>query len=466
MMITVYGAGYVGLVTAVCLAKLGHHVVCADINAARIEQLQQGRCYLEEKNLPTLLQEQLVSERLQFTTDLEYAVQFSTLHMVATGTPSLSDGQADLRQVLAVIDTIAQSATEGGTIVIKSTVPVGTGDAIAHHVTTALVRHNKQYRFSVTSNPEFLREGCAVDDFLHADRIVLGGEQESLAPLKALYEPLAKQGVPLLSMGRRSAELTKYTANAMLAMRVSFINQMSQLAERVGANIDEIKGGIGLDPRIGPQFLDAGIGYGGSCFPKDVRALIHTAEDLGIDTSLLRAVENVNQGQKNWVFDKLTCHFGPSLGNKTVGIWGLAFKPGTDDMREASSLVIIHALLREGVKLRLYDPNAMSNARQLVRSDAIQWCNSAQEVVSCGLDALVIATEWDEFKHFPLDRLKHYVDQSPVMDGRNCYELAAIAAAQITYYSVGRPLVSPGDLNHSLFSVGNVKLPLKDVHAN
>jgi UDPglucose 6-dehydrogenase len=451
MIISVYGAGYVGLVSATCLAKLGHEVFCVDINAQRVAMLLRGECPIYEEQLPELLQEQVSMGKLHFTADLSVAIKQAEVHIIATATPNLADGQVDLSQVFAVVSSIVYDAERDGILVTKSTVPVGTGDVIQALVDKKLALYGKKISLAVTSNPEFLREGTAVVDFLQADRIIIGGEEEeALAVLELIYQPLVKQGVPLLRMSRRSAELTKYSANAMLACRISFINQISQLAAELGANIDDIRQGIALDPRIGPLFLQTGIGYGGSCFPKDVRALAQTAKAIGVNPSLLEAIETVNQLQKNWVFEQLTKHFtnllrrenvASTLKGLTVGIWGLSFKPGTDDLREASSLVIINTLLQAGVILRVFDPVAIPAAQKLFNNnEAIYWCDSPEAIFDKNLHALVIATEWPQFKNYRLDILQSKLGEAPLIDGRNCFELSAVIAAQLPYYySVGRP---------------------------
>ncbi|ASQ45454.1 UDP-glucose dehydrogenase family protein [Legionella clemsonensis] len=442
MIISIYGAGYVGLVSAVCIAKLGHEVICADIDGQKIALLLKGQCPIYENELPELLQEQLQSKRLRFTADISEAIESAQVHIIATGTPGHADGSADLSQVFAVAKKVAQEAKENGILVTKSTVPVGTGDTIQSLVNEELAACDKNITITVASNPEFLREGTAVNDFLNADRIVIGGKEDALAILKMIYQPLVDRGVPLLSMSLCSAELTKYSANAMLACRISFMNQMSQIAEKFDANIDDIREGIGLDHRIGPYFLQAGIGYGGSCFPKDVRALMQLAKSHDFDTSLLQAIDRINEVQKKWIFNQLTSYFEHNLKDLNIGIWGLAFKPGTDDLREASSLVAIKALLDAGVKLHIYDPVAISAAQKILPKDsAIHWCNSSEAVLDNNLDALVIVTEWPEFKKFNLSLLKEKLHDAPVIDGRNCFELANMAAAKLTYYSVGRPKV-------------------------
>ncbi|MDI9817700.1 MULTISPECIES: UDP-glucose/GDP-mannose dehydrogenase family protein [unclassified Legionella] len=443
MIIAVYGAGYVGLVSAVGFAKLGHQVICADVDEEKIARLIAGECPIHEKQLPELLQEQRQSHRLEFTNNLAEAIKTATVHLIATGTPGLADGQADLSQVFAVVSRIAKEAEKDGILVTKSTVPVGTGDRIQAQMDKELAHYGKKITITVASNPEFLREGTAIYDFLNADRIIIGGEERALATLKLVYQPLVEKGIPLLTMSRRSAELAKYSANALLACKISFINQISQLAEQLGANIDEIRQGIALDHRIGPHFLYAGIGYGGSCFPKDVRALIQTSRSLNINTNLWEAIGEINEIQKNWVFKQLSSHFAHELQGLTIGIWGLSFKPDTDDLREASSLVAIKALLASGVQLRLFDPAAMSAAKKILPENAaICWCDSAKAVLDEQLDALVIMTEWSEFKNFCLNYLKDKLGNAPLIDGRNCFDLTQVAAAQLPwYYSVGRPLI-------------------------
>ncbi|WP_028387581.1 UDP-glucose dehydrogenase family protein [Legionella fairfieldensis] len=446
MLISVYGAGYVGLVTAVCLARLGHQVICTDVNEQRIVQLQKANCPIYEEQLPELLQEQIANKRLFFTADLTYAVNQASVHFIATGTPGLADGSADLSQVFAVASFIARETNGNGLIVTKSTVPVGTGDIIQARVEETMAQVGNKNKIAVVSNPEFLREGTAVYDFLNADRIIIGGEQQALAALEAIYQPLVEQGVPLLRMSRRSAELTKYSANAMLACRISFMNQISQLAESLGADIDEIRQGMALDHRIGPHFLQAGIGYGGSCFPKDVRALVHTAAEVSVDTHLLEAIEKVNQSQKQWVFNCLKKHMNGKLEGLTIAIWGLSFKPGTDDLREASSLVAVNALLDAGANLRIFDPAAMPAAKKLFNSSsAISWCSSAEGVFDRAVDALVIATEWPQFKSCSLEALQKQLGKAPLIDGRNCFKLSDVMNANLAYYySVGRPCIIKG----------------------
>ena len=452
MIISVYGAGYVGLVSAACLAKLGHQVLCVDINLHRIRQLQEGHCPLYEEQLSELILEQLQSGQLKFISSLTPAIRQSSLHIIATGTPELPDKSVDLSQVFSVIDPFIDEVCSDAILVIKSTVPVGTGDNIQQRVSDGLLRRNTSFQVQVVSNPEFLREGSAVNDFLNADRIVLGGEASALRSLQTMYKPLTEQGVPILCMSRLSAELTKYAANAMLACRISFINQISSIAEKIGAHMDDIQAGIGLDHRIGPHFLQAGIGYGGSCFPKDTRALLYTAQILHAETSLLEAIEAINHVQKKWVMSKLSNHFDHAFKNKTIGIWGLAFKPGTNDMREASSLDVMHALLQAGARLRVYDKAAMPTAKTYFKIEAaIEWCEDPESVLSPNLDALVIATEWPEFKQYPLEILSQELGNSPLIDGRNCLDWKQVQQAHFAwYYSVGRPVLHHGQVydNH------------------
>lgn len=431
-----------GLVSAACLAKLGHQVVCVDINEQRIATLMQGECPIHEKELPQLLKEQLESGHLLFTTNLLDAIEHATIQMITVGTPGLPDDQADLSQIFALTTQIAQHADRDMLVVIKSTVPVGTGHDIEKHMNDALLRTDKPHRIDVISNPEFLCEGNAIHDFLHADRIIIGGDLQRITPIIAVYQTLVDRGVPIQCMSRVSAELTKYAANAMLACKISFINQISQIADKIGANMDEVQAGMSSDHRIGSHFLQVGMGYGGSCFPKDVRALAKKAKVLQVDSCLLDAINNVNNLQKKWAIDRLLQHFKNQLQGLTIGIWGLAFKPGTDDIREASSIVVMNALLQYGTQLRVYDPVAMSNARLCLGDNhAITWCDSADDVLFDHVDALVIDTAWDLFKNYSLDRLREELGMAPIMDGCNCFDLSEIRQAGIGYYySVGRPI--------------------------
>lgn len=443
MVIAVYGAGYVGLITALCFAKLGYQVICADRNGDRVALLAEGETPIYEEGLSTLLQEQLQARRITFTNNLLVATKSASIHIIATGTPELPDGSADLSSVFMVAGFVAEHSQNNGLLVTKSTVPVGTGDELEALVKSTLEKNPHKITLDVASNPEFLREGSAISDFLNADRIIAGGNDKAVGILADLYQPLIKNSIPFVAMSRRSAELTKYSANAMLASKISFINQISQLAEKFGANIDDIRQGMALDPRIGPHFLQAGIGYGGSCFPKDVCALIQTAKSVQVDTNFLEAIDNINEFQKTWISRQLAQYFNKKLQGVKIGFWGLAFKPGTDDLREASSIVAIRSLLEAGADVIAYDPAAVPAAQLLFgNARTIKWCNKAEEVLDSSLDALVIATEWPEFKTFPLHQLQQKLQKAPIFDGRNCFDLQAVKDAQLLYYSVGRPIIA------------------------
>lgn len=440
MKLSIYGAGYVGLVSAACFAKMGHEVMCCDIDIHKIEMLKRGQCPIYEQDLPELLIEQYQAKRLFFTTSLTDAIAFAQIHVIATGTPCLPDGCADLSQIYAVAQQIAKKH-QGETIVVtKSTVPVGTGEALLQFMKQECLQLARPCTIQVVANPEFLREGSALKDFLEPERIVIGGEDEALAQIAQLYAPLLEHAPLLEKMSRVSAELTKYAANAMLACRISFMNQISQIADKVGANIEEVRAGMARDTRIGQHFLNPGIGYGGSCFPKDVRALIQTALSLGVSSPLLQSIESINQTQKEVLLLAIKAHFG-CLKAKRVGIWGLSFKPGTDDMRDASSLVIMAGLIQLGAKLWVHDPVAMPHAQgYFVDETGITWCHDACEVINAQLDALMIVTEWPIYRDYPLEKLKLSLKDAAIFDGRNCYGLDKVAQAGISHYvSIGRP---------------------------
>lgn len=442
MQIAIYGAGYVGLVSAVCLAKLGHHVICFDTNVAKINFLCAGQCPIYEAQLPEMLNEQMHNGQLKFTHIIE-DITAADIHIIATGTPSLADGHADISQVLEVAKLIVHRAQDDVILVIKSTVPVGTADKLDDLLKQELITSQKGFCCHIVSNPEFLREGTAIKDFLFADRIIIGGAEYGLLQLKTMYQPLIKTGIPIISMSRNSAELSKYSANVLLANKISFINKISEIAEAYAANIDEVSQGIGLDRRIGSDFLQAGIGYGGSCFPKDVRALTQIAQVKNIDATLIQSIDNVNKVQQKWAVTQLSKHFANNNLSLKIGIWGLAFKPGTDDIREASSIEIIKSLLKCGARLNLFDPVALINTQELFAAEtAITWSKSACEVLEDHLDALIIATEWPVFKNFCLHTLKEKLGYAPIFDGRNCFDLMKIKAAKLAYYySVGRPAI-------------------------
>jgi len=441
--VSIYGTGYVGLVSGACLSDLGHTVTCFDIDKAKIQALKQGQCPIYEKGLEELLKKNTSGETLFFTDEFPSAVSQSDVHLICVGTPSLDDGSADLSQVLTVAKQITESATRDTVIVTKSTVPVGTGSRIIEEVNQLLQTLNKDITIHIASNPEFLREGVACHDFLNADRVIIGTNSKAAeSQLLELYAPLKNTGVPIVSMSIESAELTKYASNAMLATKISFINQMSMIADAVGANIDEISYGMGLDKRIGPHFNQAGCGYGGSCFPKDIRALKHIANEHQVNTGLIEAVDSINQLQKQRLFTDISACFNQDLTNKTIAVWGLSFKPETDDIREASSLVLIQQLLEAGAQIKAYDPVASKNtASYFKQHPAITFCDSKEAALDAA-KALVIVTEWEEFKAIPAATLKKWLAQRPLFDGRNIYPLQAMQTHGIRYHSIGRPTVT------------------------
>ncbi len=437
--ITVIGAGYVGLVTALCFADAGHDVITVDIDAQRIAMLNAGKLPIYEPGLEELLTRNLAAGTITFTTDLTKAITHGAIQFIAVGTPAAKDGTADLQYVLQVADTIGQQLSQQAIIVTKSTVPVGTADKVRAAINKQLQARKVDLTFDVVANPEFLKEGSAVADFIHPDRVVVGADNAaSLAVMQQLYAPFTDPQHPLISMDVRSAELTKYAANAMLATKISFINEICQIAERVGANIDNVRAGISWDQRIGPHFINPGCGYGGSCFPKDVRALIATAIAHDYQPELLMMVDSVNEKQKTLLFHKIVQHFSGELQGKTLAVWGLAFKPNTDDMREASSCVLLQALWQAGVKVQAYDPVATAVAAKLFgKRDDLQLCQQALAAID-GADALVIVTEWDEFKHIDLQQVKAQLRQPVIFDGRNIYEPDRMQKLGFNYNSLGR----------------------------
>lgn len=444
MKITVFGIGYVGLVQAAVLAEVGHEVTCVDIDAAKVERLKRGEVPIYEPGLTDLVRENYDAGRLTFTTDAASAVQASSVQFIAVGTPPDEDGSADLRYVLGVAATIAEHATVPQTIITKSTVPVGTGEKVKARVAEVLRARGVDFSFDVVSNPEFLKEGSAVNDCMRPDRIVLGIESEAAeALLREIYAPFNRNHDKVIVMDLRSAELTKYAANCMLATKITFMNEMSGLAERVGADIELVRQGIGSDPRIGYQFIYPGAGYGGSCFPKDVQALIKTADAVGFDTVLMKAVEARNNSQKRRIFEKVERHFGRDLSGRTFAIWGLAFKPNTDDMREAPSRVVMEALWERGAKVRAYDPEAMHECRRIYgdRSDLILAEN--KYAMLDGADALIIMTEWRSFQAPDLGEIKALLRQPVIFDGRNILNPQALAKLGFAYYGIGRGAATP-----------------------
>jgi UDPglucose 6-dehydrogenase len=449
MKVTIFGSGYVGLVSGACLAEAGNHVVCVDTDVARVERLNRGEVPIHEPGLDVLMHRNRSAGRLQFTADTAPAAEHGLFQLICVGTPPDEDGSADLRHVLEVARTIGEHLPRYAILVTKSTVPVGTADQVRQQVQTQLARRGLGIEFDVVSNPEFLKEGAAIDDFMRPDRIIIGTDNPRTTELiRALYEPFTRNHDRLVVMDIRSAELTKYAANAMLATKISFMNELAAVAERVGADIEKVRIGIGSDPRIGYSFIYPGIGYGGSCFPKDVKALIRSAHRVGHEATLLRAVESVNERQKTVLVQKLLTHFQQRLGGRTFALWGLAFKPNTDDMREAPSRIIIDALLAAGAVVRAYDPVASAEARRLYaaapHADRLVFCGDAYQAAQ-GADALLIATEWKEFRSPDYDRLKDLLLQPLIFDGRNLYDPALMQRLGFEYFAIGRGRVPQGE---------------------
>ncbi|PIO48334.1 MAG: UDP-glucose 6-dehydrogenase [[Chlorobium] sp. 445] len=435
--ISVVGTGYVGLVAGTCFAETGNEVICVDTNEEKVKQLSAGKITIFEPGLEVLFKRNLREGRLRFTTSLADAVQATDLIFLALPTPQGEDGSADLRYVLGVAHEIGKLIRSYKIIVDKSTVPVGTAEKVR-----AVIAENAKCEFDVVSNPEFLREGVAVDDFLKPERVIIGSSSpRAIEVMKQLYEPFVRQGNPILVMDERSAELTKYAANAMLALKISFMNEISNLCDRVGANVDAVRRGIGTDSRIGKQFLYAGVGYGGSCFPKDVKALIKTAEEYGYDLKIMKSVEQVNDLQKRILIEKIEKHFGgaQNLKGKRFALWGLSFKPNTDDIREAPSLVIIDELLKRGASIAAFDPEAMDNARRIYEGKITFVAKDYDALVDA--DALIIVTEWNEFRNPDFQKIKSYLRGKVIFDGRNVYDPHKIKQLGFEYYSIGRPIV-------------------------
>ncbi|MCW5612199.1 MAG: UDP-glucose/GDP-mannose dehydrogenase family protein [Rubrivivax sp.] len=440
MKVTVVGTGYVGLVTGACLSEMGNHVVCLDVDERKIRLLNDGGIPIHEPGLEELVRRNVAAGRLQFTTDVAAAVAHGTLQFIGVGTPPDEDGSADLQYVLAAATNIGRHMTDYKVIVDKSTVPVGTADKVREAVRAALVaRGLGEMQFAVVSNPEFLKEGAAVEDCMRPDRIVVGADDErAVLLMRALYTPFMRNHDRLQLMDVRSAEFTKYAANAMLATRISFMNELALLAERVGADIEAVRKGIGSDPRIGTHFLYPGTGYGGSCFPKDVKALIATGRENGVRLGVLQAVEDANERQKHVLVDKIVARFGEDLSGRTFAIWGLAFKPNTDDMREAPSRVVVAELARRGATLQAYDPVAMKEAARVMEGTAgLRFVKSQAEALA-GADAVVVVTEWKEFRNPDFDAMKSALKQPLVFDGRNIYDPALMKASGIEYHGIGR----------------------------
>ena len=444
MDVTIFGSGYVGLVTGACLAEVGNHVVCVDVDPQKIALLNAGGVPIFEPGLDELIQRNRKAARLTFTTDAEAGVRHGLFQFVAVGTPPDEDGSADLQYVLAVARTIAEHMDSYRIIVDKSTVPVGTADRVAERVRETLAGRGLKLDFDVVSNPEFLKEGAAIEDFLRPDRIVVGTDNPRTGELlRALYAPFNRNRDRVMLMDVRSAELTKYAANAMLATKISFMNELANIAESVGADIEKVRVGIGSDPRIGYQFIYPGCGYGGSCFPKDVRALEKTARDLGYDAQILRAVESVNQRQKALLFAKISDYFEGDLAGRTFALWGLSFKPNTDDMREASSRALMEALWRAGARVRAFDPAAMDETRRIYgeRPD-LALVQDAMEALE-GADALAVLTEWSQFRSPSFQAMRARLRHPVVFDGRNILDAHLATAAGLTYVSIGRAPAAP-----------------------
>lgn len=439
MKIAMIGTGYVGLVTGTCFAESGNDVVCVDTNEKKINDLLEGNIPIYEPGLDVLVKRNFNNERLSFTTNLETAVDKSLLLFIAVGTPPGEDGSADLTHVLAVARSIGQCMKEYKIVVDKSTVPVGTAKLVKKTIQEELDKRGVKVEFDVVSNPEFLKEGNAIDDFMKPDRVVVGCDNVRTGEImKELYSPFVRTGKPILVMDVASAEMTKYAANAMLATKISFMNDIANLCERLGVDVAQVRQGIGSDSRIGYSFIFPGPGYGGSCFPKDVQAIVKTGEQHGYKLEILSAVESVNNRQKKVLFDKLKRYYGDELKNKTIAVWGLAFKPNTDDMREAPSIVLVKNLIAEGCKVKTYDPEASKEAYKIF-GDKVEYCKKQYEALE-EADALVIVTEWNEFRRPDFDKIKSLLKKPVIMDGRNLFDPKKMAEMGFEYEGIGRRL--------------------------
>jgi UDPglucose 6-dehydrogenase len=432
MKISIIGTGYVGLVQAACFADTGNNVICMDVDEKKINGLKKGVIPIYEPGLEEMVRRNAQDGRMEFTTNLRQAVERSKIIFLCLPTPQSEDGSADLTHVLAVAEHIAELINEDKIIVSKSTIPVGTVDKIKH-----AIRKMSKYEVEVVSNPEFLKEGTAIQDSLKPDRIVIGTRnKKAIGLLSELYAPFIRTGNPILVMDERSAEMTKYAANAFLATKISFMNELANLCEKVGADIDLVRKGIGSDPRIGQQFLFAGIGYGGSCFPKDVKALVKTSKEYEFELKILRAVDEVNDRQKRTLFRKLSKHYNGQLKDKNIAIWGLSFKPQTDDMREAPSIEVIDALLEAGARVRAHDPIALARAKSIYNG-RVEFFDNNYETLK-GAEALLIVTEWNEFRKPDFDRMKSIMKRPLIFDGRNIYDPKEMRDAGFTYFGIGR----------------------------
>jgi len=440
MNVTIIGTGYVGLVTGACFAQMGNEVLCLDIDEDKVATLNAGGIPIHEPGLEELVRENRAAGRLVFTTDVERATRHGKVQFIAVGTPPNGDGSADLNNAMAAARSIARHMREPKIIVNKSTVPVGTADKVREVVAEELRRRGESIGFTVVSNPEFLKEGAAVEDFMRPARVIVGSDDDhAIEVLRRLYAPLSRNHDKLLVMDARSAELTKYAANAMLATRISFMNELANLADEVEADIEHVRRGIGSDPRIGYDFLYPGAGYGGSCFPKDVKALIHTARGTsrgGLE--ILEAVERVNEAQKRLLVEKIRFRFGDDLGDRRFAVWGLAFKPGTDDMREAASITVIEGLLQAGATVSAYDPVAAGEAARIFdQRPGLHFAPGPMRALE-GADALVIVTEWKEFRSPDFERIRHELKQPVIFDGRNLYDPQDLRAQGFEYHNIGR----------------------------
>lgn len=454
MNITIFGTGYVGLVTGACFAESGNNVTCVDVDASKIDGLKQGVVPIFEPGLEDLVHNNAAAGRLHFTTDAKEGVNHGRFIFIAVGTPPQEDGSTDMTYVEAVAHTIGQHLDQEAIIVNKSTVPVGTADLVHQIISDELAARGKSVPFDVVSNPEFLKEGAAIEDFERPDRIIVGAESnEAIEAMRQLYAPFNRHHNRFMVMDIRSAELTKYAANAMLATKITFMNEIANIAERVGANVENVRVGIGSDSRIGYSFIYAGIGYGGSCFPKDIRALVNTAKEYGYTARLISSVEDVNNDQKRVMLNRILEHYHGDIAGKTFAVWGLAFKPKTDDMRDAPSRVIVEGLWQAGARVRAYDPEAMASARSIYgERDDFTLCDRRDDAL-VGADALIICTEWREFRSPDWDLLRSELSEPVIFDGRNIYDTARVAREGFTYYGIGlgdrSPLRNGGNSHHA-----------------
>lgn len=439
MNVTVFGIGYVGLVQAAVFADAGHHVICIDVDNDKVENLKKGIIPIYEPGLTPIVEVNYKAGRLEFTTDAKIGIEHADIQFIAVGTPPDEDGSADLKYVLAVAETIATHMTNPKIIIDKSTVPVGTADKVSAKVAEVLNQRGVSLDYHVVSNPEFLKEGSAVQDFKRPDRIIIGTDSDEVKDiLGELYAPFNRNHDRMIFMDIKSAELTKYAANCMLATKISFMNEMANLAEKLGADIEAVRHGIGSDSRIGYQFIYPGCGYGGSCFPKDVQALIKTADSIGYSAEILKSVEAVNYRQKEQLFEKVHKHYNGNLKGKTFALWGLSFKPNTDDMREASSRVLMEALWNAGTKVQAYDPEAMKECQRIYGQRDDLTLTETQELALKQADALIIVTEWQHFKAPNFDVVIQELNEAVIFDGRNLFEPERLAKQGIIYYSIGR----------------------------